>query len=81
MCDLIRDVYGNPFQPQKPRRFAKHVVGLAQSCHAAFPDVSDDFLILADELDELGEEAAAGHCREKCHVKGCHVIDWILGKS
>jgi hypothetical protein len=81
ICDLIRDVYGNPFQPHERRRFAKHVVGLAQSCYAAFPEVSDDFLILADALEELGEEAAAGDCREKRHAKGCHVIDWLLGKN
>lgn len=81
ICDLIRDIYGNPFQPFKVRRFAKHLLGLAQSRYAAFPEISDDFQILADALEEVGEEVAASHCREKHHAKGCHVIDWLLGKA
>jgi hypothetical protein len=78
---LLREIFGNPFQPPPPRTFPAHAVGLAQSCYAAFPEVSVDFLILADALEELGEEAAAEHCPEKEHVKGCHMLDWILGKS
>ncbi len=76
---LFRDVIGNPFHPLQPRSFPAHVIGLAQSCCAAFPTVSDEFLILADALEELGENTAAAHCREKLHVKGCHLLDWILG--
>jgi hypothetical protein len=78
---LLREIFGNPFQPPPPRTFPAHVVGLAEVCNAAFPEVSDDFLILADALEELGEEGAAVHCREKLHVKGCHVLDWILGRG
>jgi hypothetical protein len=54
---------------------------LAQACSDAFPHVSDQFLILADALEDLGEGQAAAHCREKVHVKGCHVLDWILQKQ
>jgi len=32
-----------------------HVVGLAQACEAAFPEVADDYAILADALSELDE--------------------------
>jgi hypothetical protein len=78
---LLRDVAGNPFRPFPARTFPPHVLGLAQDCYAAFPEVSDHFLILADALAELGEDRAAAHCREVVHVKGCHVLDWILGKK
>ena len=64
-----------------PRLFPAHVVGLTTSCYTAFPDVSSDYLVLADALDDLGEIAAAAHCREALHVKGCHVLDWILNKE
>ena len=79
-CVLLRDVVGDPFQPLRPRRFPAHVVGLAEAVWASFPAVSDQYGILADALDELGEEAAAAHCREAVHVKGCHVVDWVLAK-
>src|SRR5205807_1892065 len=76
-CDLLRDVVGNPFQRLPGRSFPAHVVGLAEASYDAFPKVIDEFLILADALDDLGEGAAAAHCREELHVKGCHVLDWI----
>jgi hypothetical protein len=75
---LLRDVVGNPFAPPPPRRFPEAVVALARACydgdHGVFP-------ILADALDEAGEAHAAAHCREPGHVKGCHVVDWVLGKE
>lgn len=80
-CDLVRDIFGTPFRPLPPHRFPIHVVGLAEACYAAFPEVSGDFPILADALDELGEGQAAAHCREPLHAKGCHVLDLILGKD
>ena len=75
---LLRDVVGNPFRPLPPRDFPPHVVGLAGSCYAAFPAVSGDYLVLADALDDLGEERAAAHCREPMHVKGCHILPRAL---
>ena len=78
---LARCIFGNPFRPASPRPFPSHVVGLAEACYAAFPEVSDQFLILADALIELGEETAATHCRELLHAKGCHVVDWVLKKA
>src|SRR5262249_22614547 len=78
---LVRCVFGNPFRPPSPRTFPSHVVGLAESCYAALPEVTDQFLILADALDDLGEIVAAAHCRESLHVKGCHLLDWILNKE
>src|SRR5262249_11316991 len=79
--ELLRDILGNPFRPLRPRLIPPHVLGLAQVCYAAFPTVGGDFLVLADALDDLGEGRAAAHCREALHVKGCHVLDWIMGKD
>src|SRR5262249_55097999 len=80
-CKLLRDISGNPFRPLSGRTFPPHVVGLAEACYAALPDVTDQFMILADALDDLGENWAAAHCRESLHVKGCHALDWILKKE
>jgi hypothetical protein len=77
----IRDIFGNPFRPPRPRAFPAHVVGLAQECYDAFPELSERFPILADALDDLGEGQAAEHCRQDGHVKGCHVLDWVLGRE
>jgi hypothetical protein len=79
-CVYLRDIFGNSFRPLRPRTFPAHVVGLAQECYEAFPEVSDRFLILADALDDLGEAQAAEHCRRGGHVKGCHVLDRITGR-
>jgi hypothetical protein len=78
-CAAIREVFGNPFQPLAPRSFPAHVEALAQSCYDAFPAVSGDYAVLADALEELGEEWAAQHCREARHYRGCHVLDWLHG--
>ncbi len=58
-----------------------HVTGLAQSIYAAFPDISPEYAVLADALEELGEAGAAAHCRTELHGKGCHVVDWITGRA
>jgi hypothetical protein len=81
LCDLVRDIFGNPFRPLGRRVFPAHVVELARECYGAFPTVSDRSLILADALADLGEEQAAEHCRQPEHAKGCHVLDTILGRK
>jgi hypothetical protein len=78
-CDLLREVFGNPFRPLPARAFPAHVVGLAGACYAAFPVVSAEYDVLADALEEMGEDQAAAHCRQERHVRGCHVVDWVLG--
>jgi CheY-like chemotaxis protein len=78
---LLRCLFGNPWRPLPPRTFPTHVTGLAQSIYAGFPVVSEEHAILADALEELGEANAAAHCRTELHAKGCHVLDWITGRS
>jgi hypothetical protein len=80
MCRQARCIFGNPWRPLLPCTFPAHVLGLAQSIYAAFPAVSEDYAILGDALEELGEAEAAAHCRLESHAKGCFVVDWVLRK-
>lgn len=76
-ADLMRDVFGSPFRPAKRRKWPREVTSLASACEQG--DIAA-WLVLADALDDLGEDAAAEHCRRPVHVKGCHVVDWVLGR-
>lgn len=86
MCaeaELIREVFGNPFQP------------IATSSEWATPAVIaisrliyedrcfEEMCILADSLEEAGcnSTAVLNHCRYPGqHVRGCWVLDLLLGK-
>lgn len=81
---LLRDIFGNPFRPVTldPRWQSETVVALASGIYAerAF----DRMLILADALEDAGCDNAdiLAHCRgDGPHVRGCWVVDLILGKS
>jgi hypothetical protein len=81
---LLRDILGNPFRPVAfpPRWRTDTVVTLARQMYegrdfSAMP-------ILADALQDAGCERAEvlDHCRgEGPHVRGCWVIDLVLGKA
>ena len=84
ICTLLRDVFGNPFRPVVPnmKRLKRKAVNLAQSIYddRAFERMPN----LADALDEAGCTSAEilNHCRsEGPHVRGCWVVDLILGKQ
>lgn len=86
-CRLIRDIFGNPF------RLAK----IDQSClgwndgtvpklaQAIYDDRRfEDLPILADALEDAGCHNAdiLAHCRQPGeHVRGCWVVDLLLGKT
>jgi hypothetical protein len=76
-ADLLRELFGNPFRAPAKRKLPAEVRGLAEACY----DEHSHYPVLADALDDLGEAEAAAHCRLSGHVKGCHVVDWILGKA
>jgi hypothetical protein len=76
-ADILRDIVGNPFRPLPARAFPPEVVALAREC----AEDSTLYPLLADALTDLGEEQASAHCRAALHVKGCHVLDWILNKG
>jgi hypothetical protein len=81
----FHDIFGNPFRRVAfdPNWRTATAVGLAQTMYDA-----RDFNampILADALQDAGCEDAAilGHCRDAngVHVRGCWVVDLVLGKS
>lgn len=65
--------------PRVQGSFPSHVKGLASQVY----DRRDWplLMILADALEDLGQEEMAAHCRTKTHAKGCFVLDSILGRS
>ena len=83
-CALIRDIFGNPFRPvpADPRWLTPTVVALADAIYAG--RMFDRLPVLADALEEAGCDNAdiLTHCRgDGPHVRGCWVVDLVLGKS
>lgn len=81
---LIRDMFGNPFHPitVESSWLTSTVTALAQSIYddRAFHQLP----ILADALEESGcaDEVILRHCRQPgAHVRGCWVLDLVLGKE
>jgi hypothetical protein len=81
---LLRDILGNPFRHVvfDPVWRTESVSALATGIYAdrAF----DRMPILADALEEAGCDDAdiLNHCRGPGpHVKGCWVVDLVLGKE
>jgi hypothetical protein len=81
---ILRDLFGNPFRPvHSDSRW------LTQTVRALVRGVYDDrafdrLPILADALEDAGCDNAdiLAHCRQPGeHVRGCWVIDLLLGKS
>lgn len=81
---LLRCVFGNPFRPVAfdPRWRTADTVGLARGI---YEDRAFDRLpLLADALMDAGcaDEQVIGHCRgDGPHVRGCWVVDLVLGKE
>ena len=80
----LRDIVGNPFRPVAldPAWRTEAVVGLAAGIYAdrAF----DRLPVLADALEDAGcaDADMLSHCRGPGpHVRGCWVVDLLLGKS
>ncbi|VTR96326.1 Uncharacterized protein OS=Sorangium cellulosum (strain So ce56) GN=sce5710 PE=4 SV=1 [Gemmata massiliana] len=82
--DLIRDIFGNPFRPVtfSPDWGTSTAVALASQMYE-----SRDFgamPILADALQDAGcdNTDVLDHCRDPGpHVRGCWVVDLVLGKE
>jgi hypothetical protein len=83
-CRLLRDIFGNPFRPVAfdPRWRTEDVLGLARGI---YEDRAFDRLpLLADALMDAGcdSDDILSHCRgEGPHVRGCWVVDLVLGKE
>ncbi len=84
-ADVLREVFGNPFRPAAlaPAWLTSDVVALARGIYEerAF----DRMPILADALQDAGcdNDDVLSHCRDpkQVHVRGCWVVDLILGKG
>ena len=82
---LLRDIFGNPFRPVAldPIWLTSDVVALARGIYddRAF----DRMPILADALQDAGcnHDDVLTHCRDAnaVHVRGCWVVDLLLGKG
>jgi len=81
---FLRDIFGNPFRPVaiNPERLSSTVVALARGMYE-----SRDFgamPILADALQDAGcdSDDILDHCRGPgLHVRGCWVVDLVLGRE
>jgi hypothetical protein len=81
---LLRDIFGNPFRPVtfSPEWRTDTAVSLARQMYE-----SRDFgamPILADALQDAGceDDDILSHCRDDGpHVRGCWVVDLVLGKG
>ncbi len=90
-CDLLRDAFGNPFRPVAVPRpwLTPAVVSLAQAAYdnrelPAGTLENARLAILADALEEAGCDSAdvLVQCRSPGpHVRGCWVVDLVLGKE
>lgn len=83
-ADLLRDILGNPFRRVRfePSWRSEDAVLLAKAMYEA-RDFSG-MPVLADALEESGcnNDEVLNHCRTPgVHVRGCHVVDLVLGKA
>jgi hypothetical protein len=92
LCELLRDLWGNPFRPPQIDRIVLRegstVVRLAQSAEDnLLPGgtlAEDHLAVLADALEDAGctDAAILGHLRGPGpHVRGCWALDAILGRT
>jgi hypothetical protein len=89
--DLLRDIFGNPFHPVAldPSWLTPTVIALSQATYAErhLPSGRLDparLAILADALEEAGceDQTTLHHLRGPgSHVRGCWVVDLLLGKE
>jgi hypothetical protein len=81
---LLRDIFGNPFRPVafSPEWRTDTAVALARQMYEAREFSA--MPILADALQDAGCDSAEilDHCRGPGpHVRGCWVVDLVLGKE
>jgi hypothetical protein len=90
-CDLIREVFGNPFRPVVivPAWRTPDVLALAQAAYdsRSLPSgrlESARLGVLADALEDAGcaEQAILSHLRTPTpHVRGCWAVDLLTGRE
>lgn len=84
-ANLVRDVFGNPFRVTRWKRAWRTATVLQIARGIYLEHAFDRMPILGDALQETGcdDEAILSHCRDpKCvHIRGCFVLDLVLGKK
>jgi hypothetical protein len=83
-CAILRDICGTlaPLPAMKPAWHSSNVRGLSQGIYEGY--LFDRLPILADALEDAGCDNAdiLNHCRQPGeHVRGCWVVDLLLGKE
>jgi hypothetical protein len=83
-AQILHEVFGNLFEPVtlEPRWLTSTVIDLAQAIYQE--KAFDRMGILGDALMDAGcdNQEIIVHCRgDGAHVRGCWVVDLILGKS
>jgi hypothetical protein len=83
-CQLGRDIFGNPFRPASADQsvLTSNVIEFAQAMYQERG--FDRMAVLADAMEEAGctDAAILDHCRRPGeHVRGCWVVDLLLGKK
>jgi hypothetical protein len=87
MCDILRDIFGNPFHPLTldPDWLTWNAGTAPRLARAISEDQAFDRLpILADALEEAGctNLDLLIHCRQPGeHVLGCWLVDLVMGKG
>ncbi len=81
---IVRDIFGNPFRPVPfdPRWRTADVTAVATGIYEG--RAFDRLPLLADALVDAGcaDEQVLSHCRsDGPHVRGCWVVDLVLGKG
>jgi len=88
VADLIREIFGNPFRPLpiiEPSWLRWQDELIPKSAKQIYEKkMFADLPVVADMLEEVGctDLAIVNHCRSPGpHVRGCWVIDLLLGKK
>lgn len=84
LCDLIREVFGNPFSPVTLERGfrTQSVASMAKAIDKN--KTFEDMPILADALEDAGcdNEEILEHCRSGAsHVQGCWALELVLARE
>jgi hypothetical protein len=84
-ADLLREVFGNPFRPVTFDSAWRTSTAIALATQMYESRDFGAMPILADALQDAGcdNEDVLNHCREakQVHVRGCWVVDLVLGEE
>ncbi len=85
-CELLRCVFGNPFRRVKvdPAWFAWGDGAARRLAEVIYDEKAFDRMgVLGDALEDAGctHEGMLEHCRAPVHIRGCWVVDRVLGKA